>query len=62
MYELLVRLMLIAAIAELGLNISDLRDCHSRECLDLIERRSRDILHVDWKPISVFPDESRRFK
>ncbi|MBS1958862.1 MAG: hypothetical protein JST80_05245 [Bdellovibrionales bacterium] len=61
MYELLVRLMLIAAVAELGLNISEIRDCHSRECLARIEHCVRDVLRVHWKPISVFPEEARRF-
>jgi hypothetical protein len=35
--------------------------CHSRECLQLVERRSRDILKVDWKPISIFPEEAKQF-
>lgn len=62
MYEILMRLMFVASLAELGMTLSDLRDCHSRACLAQIERRARDVLHVDWKPISVFPEEARRFR
>jgi hypothetical protein len=55
MYGLLVRLMALAVLIELGTDVSDLAHCHSRQCLRKIEKRSRDILKVDWKPISLFP-------
>jgi hypothetical protein len=62
MEKLLVKLMVIAAIAKLGISIHDFEDCHSRECLARIEQSSRNILKVDWKPISVFPEEAKRFR
>jgi len=54
--------MFIAAVAELGLNLAELRGCKSRACLAEIERRSRNVLSDDWKPISIFPDEAKRFR
>ena len=56
MYRLLVKLMALTALLELGMSAADFEHCHSRACLQQIERRSRDILKVDWRPISVFPD------
>ena len=61
MYDLLVKLMVLAALVELGMNVSEFEHCHSRQCLQRMEKRSRDILKVDWKPISIFP-ESKRFR
>jgi hypothetical protein len=62
MENLLVKLMLLAALAQLGLSISDVENCHTQQCAQKTEKRSRDILAIDWKPISVFPEEARRFR
>ena len=62
MYNLLVKLMLIAGLAQFGLTLAQVENCHSRQCLQQIEKHSRDVLRVDWKPISVFPEEMKRFK
>lgn len=62
MEVLLVRLMLVAGLAQFGMSIWDFRDCRSRECLVRIEKHSRDVLKVDWKPISVWPEEAKKFR
>ena len=62
MYNLLVKLMLIAALAHFGMSLADFGNCHSRQCLHKVEKRSRDILKVDWKPITIFPEEAKRFR
>lgn len=62
MLNLLVRLMVLAALAQLGITLADFRDCRSGRCLARIEKASRDVLRVDWKPISVFPEEGRKFR
>lgn len=62
MYSLLIKLMLIAAIAELGLSISDVTNCSSKQCAKRIEQASHDVLRIDWKPISVWPEEAKRFR
>lgn len=61
MYNLLVKLMLITVLLQLGWTFSKFESCHSRECLVRLGRHSRDILKIDWKPISVFPKEAARF-
>ena len=62
MYDLLVKLMLIAGLAQFGMTLAHVETCHSRQCVQELERHSRDILNVDWKPISIFPGEAKRFR
>ncbi len=62
MYDLLVKLMVIAALAQFGITLSKVEGCHSRECMQMLEKRSREVLEVDWKSITVFPDELKRFR
>lgn len=62
MYSLLIRLMVIAALIELGISITDFQKCSGRKCLGQIEKASRAVLEIDWKPVSVFPEEAKRFR
>jgi hypothetical protein len=62
MYLFLVRLMLLSALVQLGISVSAFSKCHSRQCLKLVEKMSRDVLKIVWRPISVFPKEARRFQ
>jgi hypothetical protein len=62
LYLLLIKLMVLTALMELGMNFTYVSDCRFRHCLWIFERRSRDILNIEWKPISVFPEEARRFQ
>lgn len=62
MYSLLIRLMAVAALAQFGISLATFRDCRSRACLARVEKASRDVLRVDWKPISMFPGEHKRFR
>lgn len=62
MYEIMIKLIVAAALLELGLTFSRPGECESRECIGRLERASRQVLKVDWKPISVFPEEARRFR
>jgi hypothetical protein len=62
MENLLVKLMFIAALAQFGITFSQIEHCHSRQCIQTLEKRSRDVLSINWKPMSVFPDEAKRFR
>lgn len=62
MYDILVKVMVLAALLELGLAVTDLETCRSRDCLLKLERKSREVLKIEWRPISVFPEEARRFR
>ena len=62
MYTLLIRLMLIAALAQFGISLKVALTCNSRDCSSRIEKASRAVLHVEWKPVSVFPEDAKRFR
>ncbi len=53
MYNLLVKLMLIAALVQLGISVTQVHK---------VERAAREIVKIHWKPISVFHDEAKRFR
>lgn len=62
METLLLRLMFITAVIQLGYVFSDFDNYHSRQCVQKIEKASRDVLKINWKPIVIFPEEARRFR
>jgi hypothetical protein len=62
MENLLVRLMIAAALLQLGMSWTDFTRCHSRACVQMVEEKSRDVLRIEWKPISVCPEEAKRFE
>ena len=61
MYQLLVRLMIATAIFELGFSASEFKNCLTRQCLQKIEKATRIVSKIEWKPISVFHKEAKRF-
>jgi hypothetical protein len=62
MLNLLIRLIVLVSLAHLGLELTQTGDCKSRECSLRLEKASREVLRVNWRPISVFPEEGRRFR
>lgn len=62
MYFTIILLMLNATIFQLGMSAKDFLSCKDRKCAYEIERKSRELLKVDWKPISVFHEEAERFR
>ena len=62
MYNLLFKLILIATAIQLGISMTDLTNGGSRRSINKLEKASREVLEIDWKPISVFPEEARRFR
>ena len=62
MYGILIKLIVLASLLELGISVSKIGDCSSRACLSEIQRASQKVLRIDWKPISVFPKEAKRFR
>jgi len=62
MYDLLVKLMLMTALLQFGISISDVSECHTRACVQKFEQSSKDVLKINWKSISVFPIEGQRFR
>ncbi len=62
MYRLLVRLMVMAALMDLAKAGISLSECTGKGCLKSVEAAQRAVLKVDWRPISVWPEEANRFK
>jgi len=58
MYSLLVRSMLISVMIQLGLSFSDFQKHGSLK----IKKALTSVLTVQWRPISVFPEEARQFR
>lgn len=62
MYNILIKLIIAAALIDLGISFSQLDDCSSRQCWTQIQKASRKATNIDWKPISVFTEEAKKFK
>lgn len=62
MYDVLLKLIIAAALIELGLSFKNFEDCSSRACTDKVQRAAMQVLRIDWKPISVFPEEAEKIR
>ena len=62
MYDALVKLIVLAAILQLGLSASDFIESGTARGSKRLNEASRRVLKIDWKPISVFPEEAKRFR
>lgn len=60
MNELIIKLLIAAALLDLGFSLKDV-DCHSLQCLANLQRASLQVVKIEWKPNSVFPQEALRF-
>ncbi|MBK9322427.1 MAG: hypothetical protein IPM97_05645 [Bdellovibrionaceae bacterium] len=62
MYQILVRVIVLAALVELGMTAEGFKNCRSRQCLERVQKAAVRYSKVDWKVISVFPGEAERFR
>lgn len=62
MHGALVKLYLIAAAIQFGFSITDLGDCSSRKCIQKLSQATNQVLKINWKPISVFPVDAKKFR
>jgi hypothetical protein len=62
MENLIVKLMLLATLAQLGVSVSHSLQPHPLSAQRTLEQRSKDILRISWRPISAFPEEAKRFR
>lgn len=61
MYDLLVRLVVLAALWQLGIEVK--RDVFSFEPSSrIIQVANRNVLQIPWRPITVFHKEAARFQ
>lgn len=61
MNDIIIKILIAAALLDLGFSMKDL-DCRSGRCLEKLQRGSIQATKIDWRPISVWPEEARRFK
>ncbi|MCB0394464.1 MAG: hypothetical protein KDD25_07885 [Bdellovibrionales bacterium] len=61
MYRLLLILMLSQALSQFGLSQNDFFQFNYQRCANKLERAALQIVNIQWKPISVFPEEAKRF-
>ena len=62
MYGVLIKLIVGASLFQLGVSLKDFEKCDSRECLARLEKASRKATKIDWRPISMFPEEAKKFR
>lgn len=54
--------MLAVTLLQLGFTLTDIENCSGQQCSQRLEKAKNEVLKINWKPISVFPDEARRFR
>ena len=59
---MLVRLIVIATLAQLGLKNLFGENCTGKRCMKNIWAAQRTVVDIKWKPISVFPEEAHGFR
>lgn len=62
MYELLLKLLIVSAILRLGLSYSDFTECCKGHCHGQLIAARNKVLKVDWRPISLWPEEAKKFR
>ncbi|MGE0633397.1 MAG: hypothetical protein AB7O96_13380 [Pseudobdellovibrionaceae bacterium] len=61
MYNVLIKLIVMASLLELGISFSKIGDCSSLSCWSELQQASQKVLRIEWRPISVFPKEAAPF-
>ena len=57
-----IKIYLIAAAIQFGFSLTELEGCASKQCVQKLSRASNEVVKINWKPISVFPEEAKRFR
>lgn len=61
MERILVRLLLLAAMVQFGFSSVIFDKCASVECVNPLLKTISKVIRIQWKPISIFPTEAKRF-
>lgn len=54
MYQALIKIIVVSTLLQLGLSFKDF--------LHRPDYAKKRILRINWKPISIFPEEAKRFR
>lgn len=58
----LVKLLVIAALLQFGIQLNDVTGCIFNTCRTKPNVHLSKILRINWRPISVFPEQAKRFR
>jgi hypothetical protein len=61
-YDILLKVILAAALLDLGRAAVRGQGEHASRARINIPAATKCVLKIDWKPISVFPEEAKRFR
>ena len=61
MYNSLLKFMLAATLWQLGLKLTDINNCRDRQCVQKMDQARAKVLKINWKPISVFPNDFNKY-
>lgn len=62
MNDLLLKLFIMITIMQTGIALKDFTDFSTKQNQLKLKTAQVKILNIDWKPISVFPEEARKFR
>ncbi len=62
MFRKIFSLIVLASLAQSGANLYELRKCRTRPCNGKIAAKSKWQFSKSVQPISIFPEEAKRFK
>lgn len=62
MNNILLKLFIAATLTQTGVVLNDFFQTSDKQSLSKLKTAQAKILKIDWKPISVFPEESRKFQ
>lgn len=62
MEKILVKLAMIAVLSLFGKPLIEVILCHDEKCKQTAVIVLNKVLFVPWKPISIFPNEAKRFR
>lgn len=62
MYGVLIKLIVGISLLQLGLSAADFFKSGSKESAAKIEAAKKHVLRINWKPITVFPEEAQKLR
>lgn len=61
MHQIIVRLLVIAAICDLGIMLTS-DDLVTKQGLTKLQKATVQVSKISWKPISIFEKEAKKFR
>ena len=62
MFKVLIQAILASAVLSLGIDLAGVARMNTGERIRFVRAQTLRMARIDWRPISVFPEEARRFR